>query len=247
MLHAVKMKLVPAHSATADTISMPPPPPPPPRPQPPVAPVVRQLSDLDQQMSDILQHTDKGLEEKINAYQHVLQRYQKFYAQYHGTTQHTPPTSAPTTTTTPNHHPAPNIEDIEKEVVQSLPKNLRAKGQRLMMHLKNNGVMTYNDRGQLIHHGMLVPGTHILDLVNDALRPSHTKPPPQGRHLFVDGLKESNTPQQYVASKYFKTFEAMKEKRAASPSPASKIKAFKRIPRRRTRQSSPDGWEEWDA
>ena len=84
MMHAVKMKLVPADSPADST---------PPlietRPKPPVIPVVSKLSDLDQEMVTILQQSDKSVEEKVNAYHQALQRYQSYLRQY----QHQPRTT----------------------------------------------------------------------------------------------------------------------------------------------------------
>ncbi len=54
--------------------------------------------------------------------------------------------------------------DIMGEVVTTLPKALQEKGRQLVSRLNTT---QWNDRGELLHEGMFVPGSNVADLVHD--------------------------------------------------------------------------------
>ena len=58
------------------------------------------------------------------------------------------------------------------EVVTALPKGLQEKGRQLVSCLKT---IKWNDRGELLHEGVVVPDT--VDLVHDLLRKRKTSEP----------------------------------------------------------------------
>ena len=55
---------------------------------------------------------------------------------------------------------------IMGEVVTTLPKALQEKGRQLVSRLKTT---QWNDRGELLHEGVVVPGSIVVDLVHDLL------------------------------------------------------------------------------
>ena len=61
---------------------------------------------------------------------------------------------------------------IEVDVVDTVPKTMQAKARRLMEHLKR--VVAWTARGELIHEGVPVAGSNVVDLVNDLLRKRKT-------------------------------------------------------------------------
>ena len=63
---------------------------------------------------------------------------------------------------------------IEADVVNTVPKTMQAKARRLMKHLKRD--IAWTARGELIHEGMPVAGSNLVDLVNDMLRKRKTDP-----------------------------------------------------------------------
>ena len=56
--------------------------------------------------------------------------------------------------------------------MDTVPKTMQAKARRLMEHLKRDIVWTA--RGELIHEGVPVVGSNVVDLVNDLLRKRKT-------------------------------------------------------------------------
>ena len=49
----------------------------------------------------------------------------------------------------------------------TLPKTLQEKGSQLVSRLKTT---KWNDRGELLHEGVAIPGSNIVDLIHDLLR-----------------------------------------------------------------------------
>ena len=63
---------------------------------------------------------------------------------------------------------------IEADVVDTVPKTMQAKARRLMEHLKRD--IAWTTRDELIHEGVPVAGSNVVDLVNDMLRKRKTDP-----------------------------------------------------------------------
>ena len=61
--------------------------------------------------------------------------------------------------------PATNTSGIEADVEDTVPKTMQGKAKRLMECLKKN--MSWAARGELIHEGVPVVGSNVVDLVND--------------------------------------------------------------------------------
>ena len=57
------------------------------------------------------------------------------------------------------------------EVVTTLPKALHENGRQLVSRLKTT---QWDDRGELLHEGVVVPGSNVVDLVHDLLRKRKT-------------------------------------------------------------------------
>ena len=68
----------------------------------------------------------------------------------------------------------PPTTDIMREVVTTLPKALQEKGRQLVSRLKTT---QWNDRGELLHEEVVVPGSNVVDLVHDLLRKRKTSDP----------------------------------------------------------------------
>ena len=63
---------------------------------------------------------------------------------------------------------------IEADVVDTVPKTMQVKARRLMEHLKRD--IAWTARGELIHEGVPIVGSNVVDLVNDMLRKRKTDP-----------------------------------------------------------------------
>ena len=80
--------------------------------------------------------------------------------------------------------------------MDTVPKTMQAKARRLMEHLKRD--IAWNARGELIHEGVSVTGSNVVDLVNDILRKRKTDP--TGWQPFAQQLRAINLPMELVCN-----------------------------------------------
>ncbi|MEG7522397.1 MAG: hypothetical protein M3H12_04765 [Chromatiales bacterium] len=77
------------------------------------------------------------------------------------------------------------------EVVDSVPKVVRPKARRLMERLKRD--IAWTAREDLVHEGVSVPGSNVVNLVNDLLRRKRkTVGDPMGWQEFAQQLGDIN-------------------------------------------------------
>ena len=139
------------------------------------------LSSLDTDMSNIL--TDPYLtdDKKVQRYTPAQTRYNLM--------------NAPEI----REESAENTEkSIPSDVLASLPKNLKSKGNRLLDFIKNDPDINFNERGELIVDGSTIANSHASDLVNHVLKKS--KVPPIGWNLFKNKLQRMNVPRSLLGA-----------------------------------------------
>ena len=78
----------------------------------------------------------------------------------------------------------------------SIPKALQEKGRQLVSRLKTT---QWNDRGELLHEGVVVPGSNVVDLVHDLLRKRKTSDP-IGWQQFGSQMRAANIPMELVGN-----------------------------------------------
>ena len=78
----------------------------------------------------------------------------------------------------------------------TLPKALQEKGRQLVSRLKTT---QWNDRGELLHKGVVVPGSNVVDLVHDLLRKCKTSDP-IGWQQFGSQMRAANIPMELVGN-----------------------------------------------
>ena len=91
-------------------------------------------------------------------------------------------------------------EIAAQEIVKSLPQKFRNKGAALMERINKSNALNYNKRGELIYKGQTIPGSHISDLVNDAIR-RRKNFNPTGWQVFARALQELNFPKDLIGHK----------------------------------------------
>lgn len=82
-------------------------------------------------------------------------------------------------------------------VLEAIPKNYKTKARALLGHIKNDGGLTWNERGEISYKGSLVKGSHITDLVKDAMR-AYSNFTPVGKDTFYRALAEMNIPRGLI-------------------------------------------------
>ena len=167
MEHARKMALV--DPRLLDTLRSPPPP-------PATDTLGKKVQALDDEMKTILDRTDLDDGTKVTLYNQVLQRYNVLADKR---------IKEPLRVVTVNESEVASesgsegavrapISGLEATVMATVPKTMQAKASRLMEHLKRD--IAWTDRGELIHEGVPVVGSNVVDLVNDLLRTRKTAP-----------------------------------------------------------------------
>ena len=123
----------------------------------------------------------------------------------------------------------PPTTDIMGEVVTTLPKALQEKGRQLVSRLKTT---QWNDRGELLHEGVVVPGSNVVDLVHDLLRKRKTSDP-IGWQQFGSQMRAANIPMELVGN-VARRRHIQQRKRTLTP----KQKKGRRV-------QLPDDWESY--
>ena len=83
-------------------------------------------------------------------------------------------------------------------IVRVIPKTMKSRAEALLAHLKERGdVITWDDMGQVLVDGVLIPKSNISDLVSDAMR-SRKHFNPVGVREFYNVLSKINVPKDLV-------------------------------------------------
>ena len=83
-------------------------------------------------------------------------------------------------------------------IVRGIPKTMKSRAEALLAHLKERGdVITWDDMGQVLVDGVLIPKSNISDLVSDAMR-SRKNFNPIGVREFYNVLNKINVPKDLV-------------------------------------------------
>ena len=83
-------------------------------------------------------------------------------------------------------------------IVRGIPKTMKSRAEALLAHLKERGdVITWDDMGQVLVDGVLIPKSNISDLVSDAMR-SRKNFNPVGVREFYNVLNKINVPKDLV-------------------------------------------------
>ena len=83
-------------------------------------------------------------------------------------------------------------------IVRGIPKTMKTRAEALLAHLGERGdVITWDDTGQVLVDGVLIPKSNISDLVSDAMR-SRKHFNPVGVREFYNVLNKINVPKDLV-------------------------------------------------
>ena len=199
-------------------------------------PMTQALKNLDSEMNDILSSKQLNDEEKAKLYKQVLQRYLTYYDQRKGQPLHvklatpkflkTPKPEESTESSKESTEEETTISTaVEEEVMKSVPKLYKSGARQLLDKIKENSdVLHWNKKGELMYENKPIPGSHVVDLVNDILRQGKGFEP-VGCSVFARGLARMNTPENIVRN----------------PQRQSAIREFKA----RVREQTPDSPSRW--
>ena len=167
-----------------------------------VPPLTAQVNQLDSEMNSLLKRQDMTQDEKVKLYDQTLQRYLTYYDK-----RMQKPVRVSMV------HPEPvETEEIEKElpeeseppgeiendILESVPTTMKSRALQLVNKLKaNKDIVGWNDHGQMVFEGRTIPGTNVIDLINDTLR-QRKNFNPAGWQLFAKALGRLNVPEGII-------------------------------------------------
>ena len=177
------------------------------------------LRDLDAEMTSILDRSDADVSEKVRLYNQALLRYNDM-------TKARAAKPIPVVVAEKKEASAATVGE-PTDVVGTLPKTLQTKGRQLLSRLST---VAWNERGELMHEGVAIPGSNAVDLVHDLLRKRKTSDP-VGWQQFANQMRAANIPMELVGNVTRRRY--IQEKRG------------KRTPQKRksTPETTMSGWE----
>jgi hypothetical protein len=111
---------------------------------------------------------------------------------------------------------------IDNEILECVPKTMKAKMQLLLKKIKSNPDISWNEKRELQYKGETVQGSNVVELVNDVVS-KRKYSNPQGWETFGEAIREANVPQDLIGHEDRWRY----------------ITQTKRTPRSRKRQQSP--------
>jgi len=232
-------------------------------------PITKSIIRIDQKMDDILEDRMAPPDDKVAQYNQNLQRY----LDVHEKNRAFVPTvkiqqELPTLPNDSNDSSeisqqnavpeAPSTEHrlSEGEILDSVPKTTKALAKSMITRLKaNKEHITWNDKGEITVNGHTIPGSNIIDLINDQLR-ERKNFDPTGWETFTESLSKINMPKYLMRNERRKSHIAQLQNTPTStatpsvqkfsfpPTPpttprTSKIPVFRRT---RTEKRFSDNW-----
>ena len=94
--------------------------------------------------------------------------------------------------------PSQQLNATEKQIIDSVRKTMQNRAKLLIQKLKDKSHnISWNDNGQLVLEGSIVPNSNIVDLVNDVMRKRKCFNP-EHSSTFAKALAKINVPEDYL-------------------------------------------------
>lgn len=131
-----------------------------------------------------------------------------------------------------------------KHILSLVPKTYIKKGERLLYLLSSNkNIIQWDDDGTIIVDKEKIPGSNIVDLVNDCLRPLKRNNP-IGWKKFAQALKDIKTPLIYIGNpKILDYLKQLPVNEVPYPSHEEEDEVFSTPVTRKVKQKI--DWEKW--
>ena len=157
------------------------------KPRLPPNPNVSATASLQRDLSSVMANEDLSEAEKSQLYGQTLHKFKTAHQKALKETSLFSPSD-------------PSSSKMNPLVIDSVPSTMKRKAQLLVSLLKNNPNVSWEDDGTVKLYGKSIPGSNIIDLVNDVIR--HRKgSEPTGWQAFAEGLRDMNIPQDVVGNR----------------------------------------------
>ena len=133
--------------------------------------------------------------------------------------------------------PSQQLSATDKQIIDSVPKTMQNRAELLIQKLKDHpDVISWNDNGQLVLEGTIVPNSNIVNLVNDVMR-KRKGFNPEHSSTFAKALLKINVPKDYVRNPdridSIRWYRRLQDSHAPRPSFVSEsVEAPAEVPRR---------------
>ena len=157
------------------------------KPRLPPDPNVSATASLQRDLSSVMANEDLSEAEKSQLYGQTLHKFKTAHQKALKETSLFSPSD-------------PSSSKMNQLVIDSVPSTMKRKAQLLVSLLKNNPNVSWEDDGTVKLYGKSIPGSNIIDLVNDVIR--HRKgSEPTGWQAFAEGLRDMNIPQDVIGNR----------------------------------------------
>ena len=144
----------------------------------PPDPNVSATASLQRDLSSVMANEDLSEAEKSQLYGQTLHKFKTAHQKALKETSLFPQSD-------------PSSSKMNQLVIDSVPSTMKRKAQLLVSLLKTNPNVSWEDDGTVKLYGKSIPGSNIIDLVNDVIR--HRKgSEPTGWQAFAEGLRDMN-------------------------------------------------------
>ena len=199
------------------------------------SPLTKKLSQLDEEMKAILENTELGEATKAMMYSKVLSQYLDVKRQMQMPQRipiieegNPPPNKDVSKIAKPIPFvtaPEPSEQSIPGIDISIIPRVYRNRANNLINHLRERSNASWNERDELVVDGIPIPGSNIVDLLDDTVR-SKRGPEPIGARAFHKVLEDSNVPQSLIGNKSLvKTVDSAFETPPSTPKRLSPLNA----------------------
>ena len=129
--------------------------------------------------------------------------------------------------------PSQQLNATDKQIIDSVLKTMQNRAKLLIQKLKDHSdVISWNDDGQLVLEGSIVPNSNIVDLVNDVMRKRKGFNPEHS-----NAFTKINVPEDYLRNPdridSMRWYHRLQDSQAPGPSFVSQtVKAPTEVPRK---------------
>ena len=167
-----------------------------------LSPNLRKYYEARQDMNDWLEKDDVPEDTKATMYAQQLQRVNQLKKQVFrpepSPVQMITQTERTMTSESDSATPSLQFNATDKQIIDSIPKTMQNRAKLLIQKLKDHSdVISWNDNGQLVLEGSIVPNSSIVDLVNDVMR-KRKGFNPEHSNAFAKALAKINVPEDYL-------------------------------------------------
>lgn len=94
---------------------------------------------------------------------------------------------------------------IQESIIQSVPKTSKVEAKLVLDYLKlKSNTISWNDMGEIIFHGEVIPGSNITDMIIDTVtNRKRSEISPMFKSVFLKALAEVNMPSKWIKNKEY--------------------------------------------